>query len=84
MHAESLLDPRRMRTVEEDRNETMGTDGRRQTEPIGRRTFRALRREPVDLGVRETFADIGATIAEVLRVSAGGLAGTSFAKDLGL
>ena len=49
MHAESLLDPRRMRTVEEDRNETMGTDGRRQTEPIGRRTFRALRREPVDL-----------------------------------
>ncbi len=40
-------------------------------------------REPVDLGERETFADIGATIADVLGAAAGGLAGSSFAKELG-
>jgi phosphopentomutase len=38
-----------------------------------------------DLGVRETFADLGGTVAELLGVPAGdGLAGTSFAAELGL
>jgi phosphopentomutase len=42
-------------------------------------------RGPVELGVRETFADLGATVAAVFGVSPGdGLAGTSFASDLGL
>jgi phosphopentomutase len=42
-------------------------------------------RGPVELGVRETFADLGATVAEVFGVALGdGLAGTSFAPDLGL
>jgi phosphopentomutase len=41
-------------------------------------------REPVDLGVRDTFADLGATVAELLGAPSGGLAGTSFANELGL
>jgi phosphopentomutase len=34
---------------------------------------------PIDVGVRDTFADLGATIAELLGVNGGQLAGTSFA-----
>ena len=41
-------------------------------------------RDPVELGVRETFADLGATVAELFGVGADGLAGTSFAAELGL
>jgi len=41
-------------------------------------------RDPVDLGLRETFADLGATAASMFGVSGDGLAGTSFASDLGL
>ena len=41
-------------------------------------------RPPVDLGVRETFADLGATVADLLGVGPNGLAGTSFAPELGL
>jgi phosphopentomutase len=41
-------------------------------------------REPVDLGVRDTFADLGATVAELLGASGQGLAGRSFAAELGL
>jgi phosphopentomutase len=42
-------------------------------------------RGPFELGVRETFADLGATVAAVFGVAPGdGLAGTSFASDLGL
>jgi phosphopentomutase len=42
-------------------------------------------RAPVDLGVRDTFADLGATVASVFGVPAGdGLAGTSFAGELGV
>ena len=46
----------------------------------------ALReREPVDLGVRPTFADLGATVADLLGAPVGdGLAGESFASELGL
>jgi phosphopentomutase len=41
-------------------------------------------REPVDLGVRETFADLGATVARLFEVEPRGQAGTSFARELGL
>ncbi len=41
-------------------------------------------RNPVDLRVRETFADLGATVVELFGVDGNGLAGTSFAGDLGL
>jgi phosphopentomutase len=37
-----------------------------------------------DLGVRATFADLGATVADLFSVAPDGLAGTSFAGDLGL
>jgi phosphopentomutase len=38
--------------------------------------------DPVDLGIRPTFADLGATIADVLGIRTEGLAGTSFADRL--
>ena len=41
-------------------------------------------RDPVDLGTRETFADIGATVAELFGAGDGDLAGHSFAGELGL
>ena len=41
-------------------------------------------RDPVDLGTRETFADLGATVAAILGAPVGeGLAGVSFADLLG-
>jgi len=39
---------------------------------------------PVDLGVRPTFADLGATVADLLTVKTEGLAGESFAPEIGL
>ena len=39
---------------------------------------------PVDLGTRPTYADLGATVGELLGVPTEGLAGTSFAGALGL
>ena len=41
-------------------------------------------RDAVNLGVRDTFADVGATGAEALGVNRSGLAGTSFLGELGL
>jgi phosphopentomutase len=38
---------------------------------------------PVDLGTRDTFGDLGATVAEILRIPTEGLAGRSFAAELG-
>lgn len=38
----------------------------------------------IDLGTRETFADLGATVADLFGVTPDGLAGTSFAAELGL
>ena len=38
--------------------------------------------EPVDLGVRESFADLGATVAELFGVFDDSLAGLSFAQEL--
>ena len=41
-------------------------------------------RDPIDLGVRDTFADLGATVASLFAVRSGdGLAGSSFAAELG-
>ena len=37
---------------------------------------------PVDLGTRPTYADLGATVGELLGVPTKGLAGTSFAPAL--
>jgi phosphopentomutase len=39
---------------------------------------------PVDLGSRSTFADLGATVADLLEVQTDGLAGESFASEIGL
>jgi phosphopentomutase len=61
---------------------TPSTDHSRERTPVlvaGARTD-----HPVDLGTRGTFADVGATVADVLGVPTRGLAGTSFARDLGL
>jgi phosphopentomutase len=41
-------------------------------------------RDPVDLGVRDTFADLGATVADLFGVEPKGQAGNSFARELGL
>ena len=41
-------------------------------------------RDAVDLGVRDSFADMGATVAEALGVDGSGLAGSSFLRVLGL
>lgn len=41
-------------------------------------------RDAVDLGVRDTFADMGATVADALGVDGSGLAGSSFLGQLGL
>jgi phosphopentomutase len=56
---------------------TPSTDHSREHTPVlvsGARTARA-----VDIGVRTTFADVGATVAEVLGIETQGLAGESFA-----
>jgi phosphopentomutase len=37
-----------------------------------------------DVGTRDTFADLGATVADLLGVETGGLAGSSFRGELGL
>jgi phosphopentomutase len=41
------------------------------------------RRDPVDLGARDTFADLGATVASLFDVDQDDLAGTSFAAQIG-
>ncbi len=43
----------------------------------------ARRGEAVDLGTRPGFSDLGATVADVLDVDPKGLAGSSFARELG-
>jgi phosphopentomutase len=59
---------------------TPSTDHSRETVPV---LAAGLSGGPHDLGVRPTFADLGATIGEVLGVSVEGLAGTSFAELIG-
>ncbi|MGH2656308.1 MAG: phosphopentomutase [Actinomycetota bacterium] len=41
-------------------------------------------RPAVDLGVRDTFADLGATVASLFGVGSDGLAGTAFSRELGV
>jgi phosphopentomutase len=41
-------------------------------------------RPAVDLGVRDTFADLGATVASLFGVRSDGLAGTAFSRELGV
>jgi phosphopentomutase len=41
-------------------------------------------RPAVDLGVRDTFADLGATVASLFGVDSDGLAGSAFARELGV
>ena len=38
----------------------------------------------IDVGTRDTFADLGATVADLFGVAPNGLAGTSFAPELGI
>jgi phosphopentomutase len=58
---------------------TPSTDHSRERTPL---LVAGLEGDPVDLGTRPTYADLGATVAEILRVP-WGLAGSSFASDLG-
>ena len=39
---------------------------------------------PHDVGLRDTFADLGATVADLLGVDASALVGKSFAPEMGL
>ncbi|MFL5799784.1 MAG: phosphopentomutase [Actinomycetota bacterium] len=60
---------------------TPSTDHTRENTPL---LAAGLPDGPVDLGVRSTFADLGATVADLLGVSTSGLRGSSFASELGL
>lgn len=60
---------------------TPSTDHSREMVPM---LAGGLPKGPVDVGTRSTFADLGATIGELLGVSTEGLAGVSFAGELGL
>jgi phosphopentomutase len=64
-----------------DPTDTSSTDHTREYTPVlvaGARADTA-----VDLGIRRVFGDIGVTIADVLGVEVEGLAGTSFAREIG-
>ncbi len=60
---------------------TPSTDHSRELVPV---LVGGLRGGPYDLGLRGSFADIGATLADLLGARAEGLAGESFAGALGL
>jgi phosphopentomutase len=60
---------------------TPSTDHSRENTPL---LAAGLPGEPVDVGVRESFGDLGATVAEVLGVRTEGMAGTGFAREIGL
>lgn len=60
---------------------TPSTDHSRERAPL---LVAGLRGEPRDVGTRTSFADLGATAADLLGVEAEGLAGTGFARELGL
>jgi phosphopentomutase len=64
-----------------DPTTTTSTDHTREYTPI--LVFGAPAGDPVDLGTRSTFGDLGATIADVLGVPTEGLTGQSFAGELG-
>ncbi len=56
------------------------TDHTRERTPV--LVWGTRRDEPVDLGERETFADVGATVADLFGADHSGLAGRSFAGEL--
>jgi phosphopentomutase len=61
------------------------TDHTREYTPVLAAGGALAARDPVDMGVRDTFADLGATVASLFGVASGaGLAGTSFAAELGI
>jgi phosphopentomutase len=60
---------------------TPSTDHSREHTPV---LVSGARSGPVDLGVRGSFADLGATVGEALGVPTDGLAGATFAGELGL
>jgi phosphopentomutase len=60
---------------------TPSTDHSREHTPV---LVSGVRGGPVDLGVRATFADLGATVGAALGVPTDGLAGSGFAGELGL
>jgi len=60
---------------------TPPTDHSRERTPL---LVAGVRDGPVDLGARPTFADLGATVADLLAVKTEGLAGESFAPEIGL
>ena len=53
------------------------TDHTREHTPV--LAWGARRPDPVDLGVRRPFGDLGMTIADILGIAVEGLSGTSFA-----
>jgi len=61
----------------------ISTDHTRERTPLLVAGVRPPGDGPFDLGTRDTFADLGATVAEVLGVATEGLAGTSFAAEIG-
>ena len=68
-----------------DPTDTPSTDHTREHTPVLVAGGALGNRPAVDLGVRDTFADMGATVADLFGVAHGdGLAGTSFAPELGL
>jgi phosphopentomutase len=60
---------------------TPPTDHSRERTPL---LVAGVRQGPVDLGDRPTFADLGATVADLLAVKTEGLSGESFAPEIGL
>ena len=58
------------------------TDHTREHTPVLAAGGELAGREAVDLGTRQSFADLGATVADLFEVAPDGLAGTSFAADL--
>jgi len=63
-----------------DPTTTPSTDHTREYTPLLVSGVR--REEPVDLGIRRTFADLGVTVAEALGIAVEGLAGSSFAPEI--
>ena len=60
---------------------TPSTDHTRETVPV---LAWGVAGGPHDVGVRDTFADLGATVADLLGVDASALVGKSFAPEMGL
>jgi phosphopentomutase len=65
-----------------DPTDVSSTDHTREYTPV--LVAGARRGAGVDLGIRQVFGDVGATVADVLGVEVEGLAGTSFAGEIGL